>query len=365
MPSDTPNAFDLIEEARFARRMLAITDASLAKIEACGPPAGPTRLEVPTVSAAGWSDAVLYVIRTERAKATPVRKIAAMLERMFAVEVSVQVLLAGVLHFDLDRCAQPVEPVAAEPAVTEVAVESDELAPETPCNGMTGTEWAAAQATARVEDATSQVAPVADPVGEKDADWKAEAIRLYDSGKGLNPFAISKQLGVTDYAVRKAVIPGYGTREGRDFIRSVAARPMPSLPPVSVPKPQPREPETKPRPKPAPARRAVSKAPPVALPWSPPARTAAGCNSQIPAPGKGLHILALESQHCRWLMGPGSDGHETYCGCAKSVHGSAYCDEHAKRAFNEWPPRTPLPKRQTRMARAVSALPDARNHRRA
>lgn len=351
MPPDTPTAFDLIEEARFARRMLAITDASLAKIEAYGLPAGPTRLEVPTVNAAGWTDAVLYVIRAERAKATPVRKIAAMLEQMFAVEVSVQVLLAGVLHFDLDRSAEPDEPVAAE-----VVIASERPALEPPCNGMTGAEWRAAQEERNDEPTPSPEPQGSEPLSpEPAADWQAEAIRLYDGGKGLNPFAISKQLGVADYAVRKAVIPGYGTREGRDFIRSVAARPAPYLPPVNIPKPTPREPETKPQPKPK--RSVASKELSTAALWSAPARKVTTSNAEIPAEGNGIHITDLERHHCRYPVGRGADGHETYCGCQKSEHGGSYCDAHAQLTHNEWPPRTPAPKLPTRLARQMSTLP--------
>lgn len=491
MSDVSPTAFDLIDEARFARRMLAITDASLAKIEAAGalsaPPAGPTRLEVPTVSAAGWSDAVLYVIRAERSKGTSAGEIASMLERMFAVEVSAQVVLAGVLHFDLDR-----RPPADKPITVEVAVPSEVPALEPPCGGMTGAVWAAAQEAVAVDDHAPEVDGSPDPVaapaadwrdearnlydggaglipfeiakrigidvhdvcvavvpgfGEKcekrrarlektpspvesSADWKAEAIRLYDGGAGMSPFAISKQVGVSDFRVRCAVVPGFKEkwnghkREVHRQISEKAAADRPEPKPRAQITTEPKAPRGKAdtdreetrfrelwskgrsfseiakimadegfpqrtrnawigkaarlglkRPpqvaahmrgtngahaakaKLKPARKAVSKAPPTPLPWSPPARVVADTPAEVPAAGEGIHITDLEHHHCRWPRGRGADGHETYCGCQKSEHGGSYCDAHARIAFNVWPPRTPLPKMPTRMARQMSALP--------
>lgn len=411
MQPDLHPAFDLIEEARFARRMLAITDASLVKIiEAAEPkpvaapiePARPARLEVPTVNPEGWTDEVIALVRSGRALGATVQQIAGEVSAMFGLAVTPQVVLAAVMHFDLDRrevkppqdCAigamfhevAAPEPVADQPCDASPVV-AHEPAPDEP--EQTGRErenarlrelWAAGTAfrdvaaimkregfkprtvngwigrahriglTRPTQEASRAAA--AESIA-KPAEWEAEARRLYAAGCGLNPYQISKQLGVPDYAVRKVVIPGYNTREGRKAAQAAAIRPAPSLPPVSVPKPQPRprEPETKPQPKPE--RRAAAD-----LPWAPPARTVVACNAEIPAPGKGLHISALELDHCRWLMGPGADGHETYCGCQKSRHGSSYCDAHAVKAFNEWPPRTPI-KRPTRMARPMSALPDA------
>lgn len=460
MPRDPHPAAALIDEARFMRRMAQIVDVSAEKVETLAAsvlpaPPGPVRLEVPTVNADGWTPAVLYVVRTERAKATPLDGIAALLGWMFNVEVSPQVLLAAVLHFDLDRrdaAAAPAELQAvqeqSEPVVERTLAEFDEVlallrgedrGPEraysphqdhpiqAPVHVTAGSSIVIDEAAAIV----GSVWPNPDDPCNKEP-WAGKALALHVEGQ--NPFAIARALkmyGATDFKVRCLVVPGFReqTRDkvnaargcasgkagepkpsdaeqeredarlrelrgaGTEF-RPIAAimkregfkprtvggwigranrlgitppknRPAPSLPPVSAPKPQPREPETKPQRPPKPSRRAVAKAPPAALPWSPPARTAAGCNSEVPAPGEGLHILALEPHHCRWLMGPGADGLETYCGCQKSARGSAYCDAHAKEAFDEWPPRAPLPKRPTRMARSVSALPDASNQRRA
>lgn len=427
-------AFDLIEEARFARRMLGVLDTSLAKIIDAGAalpvrapmePAKPARLEVPTVNPDGWTDEVLALVRSGRAMGATPQEIAGEVFAMFGLSVTPHVLLAAVMHFDLDRRdaapaptelqavqeqeqqEQPAEPVADQPcdASPVVAHEAAPVIDEAPPaaaepvqdgpdqtvrereNARLRELWEAGTAYREIaaimkregfkprsvngwigrahriglsRPAQEAARTAAAKIATKPAAWEAEAIRLYAAGCGMNPYAISKQLGVPDYAVRKAVIRGYGTSDGRQAAQAVANRPAPSLPPVSIPKPQPHEPETKPQPAPAPARRAVAKPAADPLPWSPPARTSNGCNTEIPAPGKGLHVTALQVDHCRWLMGPGADGHETYCGCRKSRHGSYYCDAHAKRAFNVWPPAKPL-KRPTRMARALSALPDARN----
>ncbi|MGA0564148.1 GcrA family cell cycle regulator [Ancylobacter sp. VNQ12] len=416
--ADAHPAAELIEQARFARRMLDVVAVEVDKIVAAAqpaPPAGPTRLEVPTVNLAGWTDAVLYVIRTERAKTTPAREIAAMLERLFGVEASAHVVMSAVLHFGLDR-REDASP--AEWLVPPGALESVTFAPPAVGKGFVAADMA-------VSVATGEVAPVAAPASVEDkapraaserdfteaedalirtlwleersyslialalADaghprrtrsaisgrvhrlgltrspkpddtaWIDEAKRLYADGRGMAPFAIAKQLGRTDYEVRKAVIPGYGTREHRDNIRAQMARPAPSLPPVSRPKPQPREPKTKPERKPV-ERRAVSKEPLGPL-WTPSARPITGVATAIPDEGKGIHLLDLKAFHCRWPMGRGADGHETYCGCQKSPHGSSYCEAHAKRAYREWPPSTPVPKLPTRMARRLSTLPAQQN----
>lgn len=451
MQPDPHPAFDLIEEARFARRMLGVLDTSLAKIIDAGAalpvcasmkPARPARLEVPTVNPEGWTDEVLALIRSGRAMGATPQEIAGEVAAMFGLSVSPQVLLAAVMHFDLDR--RDAAPVP------EQQQQEPEAPIEPPCDGMTGAEWLAKQGAAPVADQPCEASPVvaheaASVIDEAPAaapawpcpndpavnePWAQKALAMHAEGE--LPARIASALkwhGASDFKVRCLLIPGFRER-ARENVNAARGRapgkvdaaeapaPTPAdpdqaredarlrelrtggasfpeiaaimkregfkarsvrgwigradrlginvpkgrpLPPVAVPKPQPREPETKPQPKPAPARRAIAKASPAVLPWSIPEREpGAGCNTEIPAPGKGLHIGELQSDHCRWLMGKGADGHETYCGCQKSRHGSAYCDAHAKRAYTEWPPAKPL-KRPTRMARALSALPDARN----
>lgn len=430
MPSEHPAA-DLIDEARFMRRMAKVVEVSAEKVEQLAAAARPalatglTRLEVPTLSGEGWTPALLYVVRSERAKATPLAGIASMLEWMFRAEVTPQVLLAAIMHFDLDRRDEAPAPAELQ-AVQEVQEQQEQPAEpvaDQPCD--------ASAVVAHEAAPVGDEAPATDPAWPCPDDpvvkepWAQKALAMHAEGEP--PFRIARALkmhGATDFKVRCLLIPGFRgqTRDKVNAARGRAAgkveAPQPPapdqaredarlrelrvggtsfpeiaaimkregfkarsvsgwigradrlginvpkgrpLPPVAVPKPQPREPETKPQPKPAPARRAAARTAPAVLPWAIPEREpGAGCNTEIPAPGKGLHIGELQSDHCRWLMGKGADGHETYCGCQKSRHGSAYCDAHAMRAYTEWPPTKPL-KRPTRIARALSALPDARN----
>jgi hypothetical protein len=443
------------------RRMVEIVDASAEKVETLAAsvlpaPSGPTRLEVPTLNADGWTPAVLYVVRSEREKATPLAGIASMLGWMFNVAVSPPVLLAAILHFDLDRrdeAPPPAELRAKRPSEPGEFVTGRE--PATVLEPDADEKLARAKALHEAREAERDTSPVvaheAAPADDKPAEqgaatspawpnpddpcvsepWAQKALALHAEGE--TPFAIARALkmyGATDFKVRCLVVPGFrgrirqtnntareqrqrGTapslatsgstlsvaneqeredarlrelrganhefseiaaimkREGFSP-RSVNAwigrakrlgitppkyRPQPSLPPVSVPKPQPREPETKPQRKPE--RRAVAKASPAVLPWSIPPKEAT-LPTDIPADGAGVTLLALTVDSCRWPMGKGADGHETYCGCQKSAHGSSYCDFHAKGAFNQWPPSAPI-KRPTRMARSMSALPAAQN----
>lgn len=431
-------AFDLIEEARFARRMLAITDASLVKIiEAAEPKpaaapierARPARLEVPTVNPEGWTDDVIALVRSGRALGATAREIAGEVSAMFGLAVTPQVVLAAVMHFDLDRreisqhqdCAigTMVHEAAGAPAAPVVAHEAAPAIDEAPAAALaqdepeqTGREresarlrelWEAGtayrdiavtmkregfkprtvngwigrahrigltrptQEASRAAAAESIAKPAAAPTlaAESSDDgpakpWHAEARRLY--AKGLGCYAISKEVGASDCAVRILLIPGYREKM-RDQQRAARngraqpTRPAPSLPPVSAPKPQPRPREPKTKPQHKTERRAVSKATPAVLPWSIPEKQEA-LATDIPADGACIALQDLQPDHCRWPMGAGPDHQQTYCGCPKSRHGSSYCDAHARRAFAEWPPRAPI-KRPTRMARALSALPDA------
>lgn len=432
MQLDPHPASDLIDEARFMRRMAKVVEVSAEKVEQLAAAARPalatglTRLEVPTLSAEGWTPALLYVVRSERAKATPLAGIASMLEWMFRAEVTPQVLLAAIMHFDLDRRDE-----APVPAELQALQEVQQPQQEQPAEPVADQPCDASSVVAHEAAPMIDKAPAADPAWPCPDDpavnepWAQKALAMHAEGEP--PFRIARALkmhGATDFKVRCLLISGF-REQTRDKVNAARGRasgkvkapqpPTPDqaredarlrelrtggtsfpeiaaimkregfkarsvsgwigradrlgisvpkgrpLPPVAVPKPQPREPETKPQPKPAPARRAAAKTAPAVLPWAIPEREpGAGCNTEIPAPGKGLHIGELQSDHCRWLMGKGADGHETYCGCQKSRHGSAYCDAHAMRAYTEWPPTKPL-KRPTRIARALSALPDARN----
>ncbi|WP_428029783.1 GcrA family cell cycle regulator [Ancylobacter sp.] len=391
MQSDQHPAFDLIEEAKFARRMLAITDASLVKIiEAAEPKPDaapveatrPARLEVPTVNPEGWTDEVRALVRSERALGRTAQEVAVALSIVFGLAVTPQVLLAAIMHFDLD-CRYDA-PAPEELAV--LAVQAEQVAPvQEVLEQPSEPEPVADQPRDATPVVDHEAAPVEDKPAELEADvpawpnpedpainepWAQRALAMH--AEGLPPFRIAGDLkwhGATDFKVRCLLIPGFRQQQ-RDKInaaRGYIAKPRTSAPAAVPPKPAPREPKTKPtrvtvttpaaQPKPE-RKAAAEKLDP--LPWAIPAPgTAAGCNTEIPVPGKGLHISDLQDRHCRWLMGPGADGHETYCGCQKSKHGSSYCEAHAVKAFNEWPPRTPI-KRPTRMARSMSALPDAR-----
>lgn len=427
-------AFDLIEEARFARRMLAITDASLVKIiEAADPkppaapiePARPARLEVPTVNPEGWTDEVLALVRSGRLLGATAQQIAGEVSAMFGLAVTPQVVLAAVMHFDLDRrdeVAAP-EPVAdrpcdASPVVAHEAALADDTLAEQPAQDepeQTGRElenarlrelWTAGaafrdiaatmkregfkprtvngwigrahriglsrptQEASRAAAAESIAKPAAaPPVAAEPSDeeparpWHPEARRMH--AEGASAYAIAKKIGVSDFLVRCLIQPGY-RQKNRENIKAIRAQRAPSnkAPAAAPPKPAPREPKTKPQrvttPAPAkdrPERRAVSKATPAVLPWSIPEKQET-LATDIPADGAGIALQDLQPDHCRWPMGAGPDRQQTYCGCQKSRHGSSYCDAHAQRAFAEWPPTRPI-KRPTRMARSMSALPDA------
>lgn len=55
-------------------------------------------------------------------------------------------------------------------------------------------------------------------------------------------------------------------------------------------------------------------------------------------PAKGVLTLKLKPHHCRW---PVSEDGEPYrfCGEARVSGKYSFCEEHAKRAFYQWPPK--------------------------
>lgn len=71
------------------------------------------------------------------------------------------------------------------------------------------------------------------------------------------------------------------------------------------------------------------------------AGVAPGPREAIPA--EGISLMALESHHCRYIVGQCADGSASYCGQQKTIWRHprsrltmpvSYCSEHARRCFN-------------------------------
>lgn len=52
-----------------------------------------------------------------------------------------------------------------------------------------------------------------------------------------------------------------------------------------------------------------------------------------PLNGTGLSLLALEQQHCRFIVGSSEDGAALYCGHNRAF--GSYCVDHARLCFNQ------------------------------
>lgn len=45
-----------------------------------------------------------------------------------------------------------------------------------------------------------------------------------------------------------------------------------------------------------------------------------------------------EPTQCRWPVDQAPSGEHLFCGRPVSIHGGSWCDEHAKRGRESWPP---------------------------
>lgn len=57
----------------------------------------------------------------------------------------------------------------------------------------------------------------------------------------------------------------------------------------------------------------------------------------------GVTVLEAGPRHCRWPIGDPQADSFRFCGRARSsIAGTWYCEDHAKRAWAQWPPRSHL-----------------------